>query len=118
MVSVSGLVNPIFCVLLRRSISFVMATTSLAFFLLSACYYVVDVKKWWTGKPFLFTGMNSTIMYIGHSMAYSNFIVHWYLSADLANKTHFLTLCDDVWATGFWILVAYYLYKVKFFLSI
>lgn len=100
------------------SLSFVLITTSLAFFLLCVCYYIVDVKKWWSGKPFLFAGMNATIMYVGHSVTSANFIIHWYFSKELANRTHFLTLMDNVWATGVWILIAYYLYRMKFFLSI
>lgn len=62
--------------------------------------------------------MNATIMYVGHSMAYNNFIIHWYFDKDSADKTHFFSLLADVWATGVWILIAYYLYKIKFFLSI
>lgn len=76
------------------------------------------MKKWWSGKPFLYAGMNATIMYIGHNVTYSNFIIHWYLDKDSKDKTHFFALLDDVWATGAWILIAYYLYKIKFFLSI
>lgn len=104
--------------LICRSISFVLVTSSLAFILLCVSYYIIDMKKWWTGKPFLFAGMNSTIMYIGHNMTYSNFLIHWYIDEASANKTHFMSLLDDVWATGIWVFVAYYLYKIKFFFSI
>jgi len=42
-----------------------MVTSSFAFFLLSACYYLIDVKKWWSGKPVLFAGMNAILLYVG-----------------------------------------------------
>lgn len=42
-----------------------MVTSGFAFFLLSACYYLIDVKKWWSGKPVLFAGMNAILLYVG-----------------------------------------------------
>lgn len=39
-----------------RSVSFIMATGSLAFALMSICYFVIDDKKLWTGAPFYYAG--------------------------------------------------------------
>lgn len=50
------------------SLSYVLVTTGFAFFLLSVFYVVIDVKKFWTGKPLTFAGMNAIIMYIGSEL--------------------------------------------------
>ena len=39
-----------------RSLSFVMVTSGLAFFLIGLVYLMVDVKQWWFGEPFLAAG--------------------------------------------------------------
>lgn len=65
------------------SLSFVFVTCCFAFFLLSICYFLIDVKKWWSGKPVLFAGMNAIILYIGHEMTDNHFPVRWYYSEDL-----------------------------------
>lgn len=103
------------------SLSFVMVTSSFAFFLLSACYYLIDVKKWWSGKPVLFAGMNAILLYVGHEMTGNNFPVRWYYSEDSAGewrRTHFMALLSDTWASDFWTLVSYYLYKIDYFFTV
>lgn len=100
------------------SLSFVLVTSCFAFILLSICYYLIDIKNYWTGKPFLFAGMNSLIMYIGHSMTYDNFPIHWYISQENKLTTHFIMTVENMWATGIWILISYYLYKINYFFSL
>ncbi|XP_066157076.1 heparan-alpha-glucosaminide N-acetyltransferase [Euwallacea fornicatus] len=103
------------------SISFVLVTCSFAFFLLSVCYFLVDVKKWWSGKPLLFAGMNSIILYIGHEMTGNNFPVRWYYLEDMEGDwrtTHFIALLSDTWAADFWVIVSYYLYKIQYFFTV
>ncbi|CAH1170184.1 unnamed protein product [Phaedon cochleariae] len=105
------------------SLSFVMVTSSLAFLMLSITYILVDMKKWWSGKPFLYAGMNAILMYIGHEMTDGHFPVRWYLhnynsiQGDY-RRTHFLALLSDVWGVSIWVLVAVYLYKINYFFSI
>lgn len=101
-----------------RSVSFVLVTSSLAFLFLILCYIVIDVKCWWSGKPFLFAGMNSIIMYVGHSLTYSSFPFRWILAGRKELNTHFLMTMENLWGTAGWILVAYFLYRNKFFLKI
>ncbi|CAH1111672.1 unnamed protein product [Psylliodes chrysocephalus] len=105
------------------SLSFVMATSCFAFFMLSVFYVLVDYKKWWTGKPLLFAGMNAILMYIGHEMCDNHFPVRWYVHnysnfTEAPRRTHFLALLSDVWATEIWVLVSYYLYKIKYFFTV
>ncbi|KAJ8957118.1 hypothetical protein NQ318_007334 [Aromia moschata] len=102
------------------SISFVMVTSSVAFALLSLCYVLVDVRKYWSGKPFLFAGMNAILMYIGHEMTDGHFPVRWYMKNDFGDsrRNHFLALLSDTWAAGIWVLVSYYLYKINYFFTV
>ncbi|XP_057660056.1 heparan-alpha-glucosaminide N-acetyltransferase [Diorhabda carinulata] len=105
------------------SLSFVMATSCFSFFMLSICYVLVDSKKWWHGKPFIYAGQNAILLYIGHELLDGHFPVRWYIhnSSNLTEeprRTHFLALLSDTWATGFWILITYYLYKIKYFFTI
>lgn len=93
-----------------------MVTSCFALVVLSVCYILIDVKKWWSGKPLLFAGMNAILMYIGHSMTGGNFPVRWEL--DSGRQTHFLALLYDVWGAAFWIFISYYLYKIKYFFVI
>jgi hypothetical protein len=62
-----------------------------------------------------FTGMNATIMYVGHSVAEQMFPWHWHVGT---MNTHFILLIENIWGTLLWILVAFWLYRVKFFLSL
>ncbi|CAA9999390.1 unnamed protein product [Nesidiocoris tenuis] len=41
------------------SLSFVAVTSSLGFFLLSIMHYLIDVKRWWSGAPFIYPGRHS-----------------------------------------------------------
>ncbi|XP_046391759.1 heparan-alpha-glucosaminide N-acetyltransferase [Ischnura elegans] len=99
------------------SLSFVMVTSCFAFFLLSACYVLVDIKGWWSGAPFFYPGMNATIMYVGHSLAYDLFPWHWKFPG-LPMNTHFINTIEALWGTGLWVLIAFMLFRKKFFLSI
>ncbi len=45
------------------SVSFIFCTGGLGFLLLSVFYFMVDIKKWWSGKPFFYVGMNSIVVY-------------------------------------------------------
>lgn len=48
------------CVLFTpRSLSYVTTLACFAFVLLMLIYYVVDVKRWWSGAPFYYPGEHS-----------------------------------------------------------
>lgn len=97
------------------SLSYVLVTTAFAFFLLSIFYYVIDVKKWWTGKPLIFAGMNAIVMYAGSELLGKMYPFYWHIGA---MNTHFMFLLANVWTTAMWIFVAYYLYLRKIFISL
>lgn len=97
------------------SLSFVLATSCFAFYLLAVCYLLIDVQGWWSGAPFFYPGMNATIMYVGHSVTHWMFPWHWSLQT---MNTHFILLIESLWGTAVWILVGVWLYHIKFFLSL
>lgn len=38
--------------------SFIFLMAGTGFLCLSLTYVIVDVKRWWTGRPFVYVGMN------------------------------------------------------------
>ncbi|XP_072280582.1 heparan-alpha-glucosaminide N-acetyltransferase-like isoform X2 [Pyxicephalus adspersus] len=97
------------------SLSFVTTLSCFSFFLLGLMYYVIDVKHWWGGQPFIYPGMNSIFVYVGHSLLATYFPFKW----EMKNwNTHYELLAQDLLGTSIWVFVAYLLYKQKFFLKI
>jgi len=103
----------------RRSLSYVMVTTSFALILLIALYIIIDLrpKKFWTGTPFLEPGMNSILLYIGHSVCYVMLPFHFDYKNEMS-KTHFVRLIESLWGTTLWVLLAVVLHRRKFFWSL
>lgn len=97
------------------SLSFVLVTTGIAFFLLSIFYIIIDVKRWWTGKPLTYAGMNAILMYIGSELLQRMYPFFWQFDG---TNTHFVFLLANVWNAALWNLVAYYLFLKKFFFSL
>lgn len=99
------------------SLSFVTATTGLAFLLLSFIYFLVDVRQigehFWT--IFLYPGMNAIILYVGHYIMHTMWPFHFALTT---MNTHFILLLENVYTVTIWILVAHYLYRKKIFFNI
>lgn len=97
------------------SLSFVLVTSCFAFFLLSACYVLVDILGGWTGAPFLQAGMNSIFLYVGHSVAYNLFPWHYTIGS---MNTHLQLLAETLWGTTLWVLTALYLHHKKKFYTV
>ena len=50
------------------SVSFVLLAGGLAFLLIAALYFFIDVKGYWWGSPLREAGMNSITLYVGHQV--------------------------------------------------
>ena len=77
------------------SLSFILATGAMAFFLLTLLYLVIDVYKFWGGAPLIYpgklllstcflsrvdyciSGMNSILLYLGHEICSGMFPWSW-----------------------------------------
>ncbi|ODM95374.1 Heparan-alpha-glucosaminide N-acetyltransferase, partial [Orchesella cincta] len=94
------------------SLSFVLVTNSFALILLSALYFVIDIKKWWSGAPFFEPGMNSILLYVAHQVAHALLPWHYVFGP---MRTHFTKLVECLWGTSLWVLISVYLYQKKIF---
>ncbi|KAM4590666.1 heparan-alpha-glucosaminide N-acetyltransferase [Odontesthes bonariensis] len=97
------------------SLSFVLCMGSFSFLLLGGVYFVTDMKGWWGGQPFIYPGMNSIFVYVGHSILGFYFPFSWEMRFQ---ENHWELLLQNLWGTGLWVLIAYLLYRKKFFLKI
>lgn len=61
------------------------------------------------------TGMNATVMYVGHMVAYNLWPWHWQF--DHMN-THLELLLENLWGVLLWTLIAASLFRRNWFLSI
>ncbi|XP_053689802.1 heparan-alpha-glucosaminide N-acetyltransferase [Sabethes cyaneus] len=97
------------------SLSYVLATASLAFLLLLICYVLVDVKGFWNGAPFLVAGMNAIILYVGHTIFHKMLPWHWRIGR---MNTHFMLTLESLWNAALWNVIAFVLYRKKIFYSL
>ncbi|XP_062902824.1 heparan-alpha-glucosaminide N-acetyltransferase isoform X1 [Mobula hypostoma] len=97
------------------SISYVTTLSSFAYILLLLIYFMVDVKKHWTGAPFYFPGMNSILVYVGHEVFEHYFPFRWKMLNDRSHGEH---LAQNLVATIIWVIISYVLYKKKIFWKI
>ncbi|XP_045067363.1 heparan-alpha-glucosaminide N-acetyltransferase isoform X3 [Coregonus clupeaformis] len=97
------------------SLSYITCMGCFSFLLLGVMYFIMDVKAWWGGQPFIYPGMNSIFVYVGHSLLGSYFPFSWEMRFV---DSHWEKLFQSLWATSLWVLIAYLLYRKKFFLKI
>ncbi|XP_067413049.1 heparan-alpha-glucosaminide N-acetyltransferase isoform X2 [Emydura macquarii macquarii] len=97
------------------SISYVTTLSCFAFMLLLLIYYLVDVKRWWSGAPFFYPGMNSILVYIGHEVFENYFPFKWKMKD---NQSHAEHLAQNLLATSIWVIISYLLYRKRIFWKI
>uniref|UniRef100_A0A8C3TU09 Heparan-alpha-glucosaminide N-acetyltransferase n=1 Tax=Catharus ustulatus TaxID=91951 RepID=A0A8C3TU09_CATUS len=97
------------------SISYVTTMSCFAFILLLLIYYLVDVKKWWSGAPFLYPGMNSILVYIGHQVFANYFPFKWKMQDSQSHAEH---LTQNLTATTLWVIISYIFYRRRVFWKI
>ncbi|XP_033829333.1 heparan-alpha-glucosaminide N-acetyltransferase [Periophthalmus magnuspinnatus] len=97
------------------SLSYVTTLACFAFVLLVLVYYVVDVRKWWSGAPFYYPGMNSILVYVGHEVFEQYFPFRWQMVNIQSHAEH---LAQNVVATSCWVFISYVLYRKKIFWKI
>ncbi|KAG4074764.1 hypothetical protein HA402_006403 [Bradysia odoriphaga] len=97
------------------SLSFVFVTCALAYLLLTLFYILVDVLNWWSGTPLVYAGMNAILLYVGHSVIGSMFPWRWSIGP---MNTHLVLLVENMWHAGMWVVVSYFFYCKKVFISV
>ncbi|XP_041840008.1 heparan-alpha-glucosaminide N-acetyltransferase isoform X2 [Melanotaenia boesemani] len=97
------------------SLSYVTTLACFAFVLLVLVYYTVDVKKWWSGAPFYYPGMNSILVYVGHEVLEDYFPFRWNMTNSQSHTEH---LIQNLFATSCWVFISYILYRKRIFWKI
>ncbi|XP_062865256.1 heparan-alpha-glucosaminide N-acetyltransferase [Trichomycterus rosablanca] len=97
------------------SLSYVTVLSCFAFVLLLGCYYVIDVKRWWTGAPFFYPGMNSILVYVGHEIFANYFPFRWKMANSQSHGEH---LIQNLVGVSVWVIISFILYKKKIFWKI
>ncbi|NXY85771.1 HGNAT acetyltransferase, partial [Alcedo cyanopectus] len=97
------------------SVSYVTTTCCFAFVLLLLIYYLVDVKRLWSGAPFFYPGMNSILVYIGHEVFENYFPFKWKMEDSQSHAEH---LTQNLTATTLWVITSYFLYRRRIFWKI
>uniref|UniRef100_A0A161MIH7 Heparan-alpha-glucosaminide n-acetyltransferase-like protein n=1 Tax=Triatoma infestans TaxID=30076 RepID=A0A161MIH7_TRIIF len=85
------------------TVSFALATSSMAFCMKSILFLLIDCKRWWTGAPFHQVGKNAILIYIGSIITKNAIPWNW---TPLDKTTHAHTLWMNVWSTSLWIIIA------------
>ncbi|XP_019389715.1 PREDICTED: heparan-alpha-glucosaminide N-acetyltransferase isoform X2 [Crocodylus porosus] len=97
------------------SLSYVTTLSCFAFMLLLLIYYLVDIKRWWSGAPFFYPGMNSILVYVGHEVFEDYFPFKWKMQD---NQSHAEHLAQNLIATSIWVIISYVLYRKRIFWKI
>ncbi|CAB1327134.1 unnamed protein product [Coregonus sp. 'balchen'] len=101
--------------IMARSLSYVTTLACFAFVVLVMVYYTVDVKRWWSGAPFYYPGMNSILVYVGHEVLEEYFPFRWRMANSQSHAEH---LTQNLLATSCWVLISFLLYRKKIFWKI
>lgn len=96
------------------SLSFILILASLAFIILTILYLFVDVYKWFTGEPFLWLGMNSIVIYVGHEVCAKSFPVQF----QVETTTHAQLFPMHLYGVFLWTIIAGLMYRKKFFIAV
>lgn len=97
------------------SLSFVLATSGIAFLLICIFYWLIDHKKWWSGTPFYQAGMNAFLLYALSEIFCDTFPWKW---RTFVQTSHTEYLFMNMWATFLWIFISVVLYRNEFFITI
>lgn len=70
--------------------------------------------RFWSGSPFIFPGMNSILMYMGHEIMSGMFPWSW----KPFTESHAELLAMNIWGCSLWVITSFILYKKKMFLAL
>ncbi|XP_030012124.1 heparan-alpha-glucosaminide N-acetyltransferase [Sphaeramia orbicularis] len=84
------------------SLSYVTCMGFFSFLLLGGMYFIIDVKGWWRGRPFIYPGMNSILVYVGHSLLGFYFPFSWEMRF---LDSHWEWLFQSLWGTALFLLL-------------
>lgn len=97
------------------SFTFVTLTGASAIGVFIVFFLLVDhYKVWPNGEPLQYPGMNSILLYIGHSLTGGMFPF-----AFLSNSnSHVWLLAQNLWGVLLWLIISHVLYTKKIFFTL
>lgn len=95
------------------SVSFILLLGGLAFLCIALCYYIVDMKKWWLGWPFIYVGRNSIAIYMGHEILQGYFPFSF-----LNNQDHSMALLNNCLGVAIWMWIAWKMNEEGVFIKV
>jgi heparan-alpha-glucosaminide N-acetyltransferase len=98
------------------SASFVFLMGGAGFIVFSLFYVLVDVWKIWNGAPFIYVGMNSIIIYVGHETLGEYFPFSF--ATEYSYGSHAMALGSNILGVSSWVTIAYLMYRNSFFVNI
>ena len=93
--------------------TYTLITACSSYFILVLLYFIIDIKSWWSGNPFIYLGMNSILIYTCHAVFNTTFPCQW-----IVENNHLSQLLMDFWGSIFWTLIAIYLFSKKIFVNL
>lgn len=95
------------------TLTYSLITAFSSFIIYAFLYFIIDIKSFWSGNPFIFLGMNSIVIYVSHSLFSSTFPCQWIVS-----NNHLSKLLLNIWGSIFWTLISIYFYYKKWFINL
>ena len=97
------------------SSSFVYVMGGTGYLMLAAFYFVVDIRRWWRGTPFVYLGMNSIVIYM-----LSELLLGYFPFATNGNSamTHEWMLFSNLLGVVSCMIIAYWLHHRKLFFAV
>ncbi|XP_023677192.1 heparan-alpha-glucosaminide N-acetyltransferase isoform X2 [Paramormyrops kingsleyae] len=96
------------------SLSFITCTSCFAFIMMGLMYFIIDIKGWWEGKPFIYPGMNSIFVYAGQNILGFYLPFKW----EPAKLSHGELLLQSLLNIILWVYIAYLLYRKRVFIKL
>lgn len=90
------------------SVSFALLTSGTAFLMLALLHVFVDITSLWVGSPLFKAGLNTMLLYAGHTVLRYSLPFSW---TPVSNKNYTEFVIMDVITITFWIVASKLAYK-------
>jgi heparan-alpha-glucosaminide N-acetyltransferase len=99
--------------------SFICVMAGISFCAVALLYVVADIRKLWAGKPYLWLGMNSIVIYAGSEILQPYFPFSFVLNTpNTGFANHALALASNVIGVLCWCVVGWRLYESGVFVKL
>ncbi|XP_074601482.1 heparan-alpha-glucosaminide N-acetyltransferase [Brevipalpus obovatus] len=97
------------------SFTFITSTGALGLIIFASFHWFIDIWGIWKqGKPLIYPGMNSIVLYVGHMVTAGYF--PFYFGVD--NTSHYQLLFRDLVGVNLWLIISFLMAKRKIFITL